>query len=146
MGQNLENVKYVIEELNLTNEFKLLSYEENRRLFERLEGRFINKKDLRYWWEKFKLPYKVYEEIERPWEIINSFIPEGNSKVFLMIDDDSEIYPIFYCKSALISDVINECYWFEYYIVSEKEEWLICENHHTAIFVTGSLINIEKET
>lgn len=145
MTSNLENIKEVISTLNLNDEFDLLSKEETLMNFIKIENKFVNKKGLRWLWEDFKLQYEIIEENDKPWENINSFIPDGCEKVLLMIESDSKFYPIFKCNPKLIPTVLNECYWFEYYIIDLEHNWLICENHHNTIFVTGSLINKSDE-
>lgn len=145
MSFNLININTIISELKFDNDFRLLDTEENLSTFNKLENQFVNKKGLRWWWEDFKLPFQIIEEVEKPWENINSFVPSTCKKVLLMIEDDSEFYPIFHCTPNLIPEVLNECYWFEYYIIDEEHQWLICENHHNAIFITGSLVDESNE-
>lgn len=145
MSSNLDNIQTIISELNLTNEFRLLGAVENKTVFHELENLFVNKNGLRWWWEDFKLPFEISEEIDKPWENINSLVPNTCKKVLLMIEDNSEIYPILHCNPQLIPRVLNECYWFEYYIIDEEYQWLICENHHNAIFTTGTLVNKSNE-
>jgi hypothetical protein len=48
-------------------------------------------------------------------------------------------------KNSIIS-VLEEMYPFEYYIVSKKLDWLLCENHHGVLIGAGEPIIERLET
>ncbi|WP_409340264.1 DUF6756 family protein [Paenibacillus sp. MBLB4367] len=39
-----------------------------------------------------------------------------------------------------MQNILRECSRFEYYIVSKKYSWMLCENHHGCLFGTGDVI------
>jgi hypothetical protein len=38
---------------------------------------------------------------------------------------------------TLIAELLGDLYGFEYYIVSKKFEWLLCEDHHGVLIGVG---------
>ena len=49
------------------------------------------------------------------------------------IDDESETSPVFKLNLDKVSNILEECQFFEYYICPLDLSWLICENDHNQI-------------
>jgi hypothetical protein len=66
---------------------------------------------------------------------LDKLIPQ-DEKVWLLAQDTNKIwlYEGYVCQ---IVNIIKECYAFEYYIVSQKYLWLLCENHHGCLIGIG---------
>ena len=43
-------------------------------------------------------------------------------------------------KINAIVSVLKECHFLEYYVVSKRMEWIICENHHNILIGCGEKI------
>ena len=101
---------------------------------------FVNKKhytnDLHWAWERLKEPYiglrfKKDDAYKHIADIVNE------EYVWFIADDGSGKMWIYEGKPHIISEIIADSYNIdEYYIVSKKYEWLLCENHHN--FMCGS--------
>jgi hypothetical protein len=46
---------------------------------------------------------------------------------------------LYQATAKAIQQVIGECYGFEYYILPETLDWLVCENHHGQLIAVGEL-------
>ncbi len=105
---------------------------------------FICKKhctnDLHWAWEKLKEPciglrlknngvYKYIADIVKE-EYVWFIVDDGNGKMW-----------IYEGKPQIISEIIADAHFIdEYYIVSKKYEWLLCEDHHCIIYGSGEKI------
>ena len=73
-----------------------------------------------------------------------SLIDEKES-VWFVIEDDSvekeqDHYWLYEGKIQAIISVLQELPGTEYYVVSKKLEWILCENHHNLLIGSGKLI------
>ena len=95
------------------------------------------------WWDHFKGvesaihtadAYKLLRELvpteERVWFVAQDW---GRNK------HDGGFW-LFEGKIQAIVSVLDEMFGFEYYIVSKKFEWLVCENHHDVLIGVGQPI------
>lgn len=128
-----------IQSLSLTpNEIQLLEEEKSREIFKKCADRFLNSQNSRWWWEDFKETSFSIPDLERPFEHLDEYIPHGEKKVWLMVqDDEDDFYPIYDCQADIIGPLIGECFAFEYYIIGKNLSWLLCENHHSILIGTG---------
>ncbi|HMU04188.1 MAG TPA: hypothetical protein PJ990_11205, partial [Saprospiraceae bacterium] len=101
--------------------------------------RFVNSGDRKWWWEDFKDISFSIDSLEKPFEHLEEYIPDIESKVWLMVEDDEEyFYPIYICSPKIIGKLIGECFGIEYYIIDINLKWLICENHHSRLIGSGN--------
>jgi hypothetical protein len=97
-----------------------------------------------WWWDSFREPIcrfhseNVFDDLEA---LINK-----EEVVWLAIEDDEkthEKYWLFEGKIQAIISILKELPYVEYYIVSKKLEWILCENHHNLLIGAGKPI-VEK--
>jgi hypothetical protein len=143
MGQVKNEISIAIQNLNLGEQFiELLGDKTGHEIFQKCLERFVNSGDRRWWWEDFKDISFSIDDLEKPFEHLEDYIPELDKNVWLMVEDDEELfYPIYDCSPKIIGQLIGECFGFEYYIISKNLEWLICENHHSRLIGTGNFEN-----
>ena len=90
----------------------------------------------RWWWEHLKSPVSsalVYDPIST----IQKLVP-SNESVFLIVEDDSDKFWLYDGYIEEFRLVLEELYHFEYYVVSKKMEWLLCQNHHCYLIASGN--------
>ena len=143
MGEVKKEIENAVQVLGLSFEdIKLLDHESGKKVYFDCLKHFVNSGDRRWWWEDFKLYSFTVGDYDKPFDYLREFIPDLNSKVWLMVEDDNEeYYPIYDCNPDIIPSLIRECYGFEYYVISKDKKWLICENHHSTLIGTGEFTN-----
>jgi len=149
MGEVKQEISKAIETLGLREwEICLLAEDSNKVLYHDLLDFFVKSGDRRWWWEDFKLQSFNLLDYDKPFEHLNEIIPDLDKNVWLMVEDDQEsFYPIYDCSPKIISQLIGECFGFEYYVIDKNKGWLICENHHNRMIGVGDIIkakNIDK--
>ena len=146
MGQVTEEIENAKKLLGLTNDdIILLDKERGREIFDQLLAHFVTSGDRRWWWEDFRQESFSFKHHDYPFELLNEIMPETNTKVWLMVEDDyEEFYPIYETRPEIIKDIIGECFGFEYYIVDKDKEWLICENHHDRLIGIGERLRTKN--
>ncbi|MBS5775023.1 MAG: hypothetical protein KHW84_18545 [Enterobacter cloacae] len=77
--------------------------------------------------------YKYVSEI-----VENKFSQAHNSYVFFLADEDNEQMYLYKTPLSALVFVIEQCRYFEYYVVSEELAWLVCENDHGEIIVCSA--------
>jgi hypothetical protein len=67
---------------------------------------------------------------------ILEFVPPGETRCWFIVenDDDGPWHVIDGEVSAALA-IVEECTMFEYYLVGERFDWLIAENHHNQLIV-----------
>ncbi|HEX8658152.1 MAG TPA: DUF6756 family protein [Hymenobacter sp.] len=96
-----------------------------------------------WWWESFKGPqYSLFIEEGRPYEYLNQLIDAQEQVWFVACDSgkDPSKFWLFQGQIHAIQSVLREHSVFEYYLVSKKYEWLLCQTHHDVLTGLKSII------
>jgi hypothetical protein len=98
-----------------------------------------NADDFHWAWERFKEPVKCFVfEDDSAYAHLKEVL--NNEYVWFIAEDDFNKMWLYEAKANLIPVVLSECSFFEYYIVSKKYNWLLCENHHRCLIAVGESI------
>lgn len=98
----------------------------------------------RAWWLSLKnkidiLHYEDDSGYKYITEIVeNKFSQAHTSYVFFLADEDNEQMYLYKAPLSALVFVIEQCRYFEYYMVSEELSWLVCENDHGEIIICSS--------
>lgn len=91
----------------------------------------------RAWWLALKQPYKTYPYRKGEWpDCLMRNVPPNTRSCWLIIESDSDDYPVYRAAIAEIPNVLGECNFFEYYLVGENCEWLIADTDHNEVIFT----------
>ena len=134
----LNNVLSGIKKLSLENTVTRVSKES--KLYDEFLSCFIKDKNRPFLWESLKMEptFKFFDD-GKGFTNICKIVPDENEVVWFMVEDDSlPNYPIFKCSIKDAVKIIGECYVFDYYIIPESKDWLLCETHH------GHLVGVGK--
>jgi hypothetical protein len=103
---------------------------------------FVSSEDRRWWWEALRNPgASVAFEAGDGWRRIPSISPNPHEAVWFIAEEDQlPHYPVFETTPQVASEVIGQCYAFEYYLVAKDLSWLLCENHHNVMCAVGPAI------
>jgi len=92
--------------------------------------------NLRWAWERFKGPHESFvSKNNNVYEYLKNIL--GNEYVWFIAEDSYSKMWVYEAKADAIPLVLGETNYFEYYIVSKKLDWLLCENHHGYLSVVG---------
>ena len=97
----------------------------------------------RAWWMHLKRKPKVLHcENDNGYLRLNELVPSSVSDVWFVVDEDNENKYLFYVPFNTVPDIVRECRYFEYYIVSHDLSWMLVENDHgDLLFVTNTSLN-----
>jgi hypothetical protein len=105
--------------------------------FTTLDRKGVNE---RWLWDAFKLP-RCSMPLDDATTVLKELMPPTETVWFITEDARRNKrhgnYWVYEGKIGPIVDVIRETHYFEYYIVSKKFEWLLCENHHDILMAVG---------
>ncbi|KAA9339708.1 hypothetical protein F0P96_03575 [Hymenobacter busanensis] len=116
-------------------------------IMKRIEAAFIIKTDsntkFNWWWESFKgQQVSIFFEDGMAFEQLSQLVDAEEPVWFIGCDTDRDPSKFWLFEGTInpIQQVISEFYHFEYYIVSKKYEWLLCETDHSVLTGLGSVI------
>lgn len=95
----------------------------------------------KWWWDSLLDPI-YYFHPENCFDTLFMII-DNNENIWLIIEDESktnEHYWLYEGKIYAIVSVLSELPFMEYYIVSKKLDWMLCENHHNILIGCGEPI------
>lgn len=113
-------------------------------ILDTVEEKFLDKKhykqSLNWGWELlFKEPVFTLRFLnDDGYKYLRDIIQED--RVWFIAEDHNGKMWIYDGRVDIIATLIGECYELdEYYIVSKKYEWILCENHHRILIGSGSI-------
>ena len=128
-----------------TADFRVIGITDWEPVMKKIEEKFLKDQYNKWvwWWDgHFKGPVYASGLFSVPFVILDKLIPLQESVWFIAEGRKNKLW-LFEGNIKSIQLVLAEIYAFEYYIVSKKYEWLLCENHHDVLFGVGEKI-IEK--
>ncbi|CAK7043281.1 MAG: hypothetical protein CITR_01854 [Citrobacter freundii] len=101
----------------------------------------------RAWWLSLKHRQHIYSYTDNSAyknisQIVHKQFNESNvinKYIFLIADEDNEQMHVYNIPLNSLSDIIESCRYFEYYVVDHKLSWLICENDHGDLIVCSTI-------
>jgi hypothetical protein len=87
----------------------------------------------RAWWMSLSGSCEHFDAKERK---LKEVLPDGATKCWLIAETGSTSgLPVYSLDVRNVSAVLDECPYFEYYIVAEDFSWLVAESDHNVLFV-----------
>ena len=122
------------------NAVRQLSPDESEATYCEALRKFVSSGDRRWWWESFHKPCtSALFKSGDGWRHLPQITPNPDELVWFIAEDSELPYnPVFETSPLIASQIIGECYGFEYYLVSKDYSWLVCENHHNVVFAVGN--------
>lgn len=137
-------IQEIIEYLNISEcELKEVNKLQWQSIIDKIEENFITKEkhdiDTYPYWERLKGEcFNIYFEEDDAYKSLDLLINRDET-VWLLLQDDAKLW-LYEGNIETIKKVIGECYAFEYYLISKKYSWLLCENHHGYLIGVGNPI------
>jgi hypothetical protein len=121
-------------------------------IMQKIERTFVKKENsntkYNWWWESFKgTQSNIDFKQDNAYEFLDQLIDTEEKVWFVACDSDhdSSKFWLFQGYVSPIQKIIGELPYFEYYIISKKYEWLVCENHHGAFIGLGNIVSRMEE-
>mgnify|MGYP006910488542 CR=1 FL=1 len=113
-----------------------LSLDDGNAIIAEAESRFVLSQGIIWWWEDLRPPsLSRYCPDGDGWRKLVDLAPCGRSPVWFIAAADD--WPVYESTVGIVQRILGECNGFEFYIVSHDYEWLMGENHHNFLFVSG---------
>ena len=135
--------------LGLTaDEFDSVGIYEWPEIMKKIETKFVIRRNsntkFNWWWEDLKGEQvaKAFPE-DNGWTYLAQLV-DKNEKVWFVgcnSKNDATKFWLFQGYVEPIQKVLSEMYSFEYYLISRKYEWMLCENHHGVMIGLGSIMD-----
>lgn len=116
-------------------------------ILHKIEKAFVQRTDsnthFNWWWESFKEPqYSLLFEDGRAYAHLDQLLDPQEQVWFVACDTahDPSKFWLFHGTVTAIQQLLQEHYAFEYYVVSKKYTWLVCETEHDVLFGLGDII------
>ncbi len=108
-----------------------------------IEERFLAKAHythgLHWGWNRLNEPKYTVRFVDQPYNYIKNIIED--EYVWFIVEDVFDKMWVYEGTRETIFEVIPElCHLNEYFLVSKKYQWLICEDHHEIIHLYGEHI------
>ena len=104
---------------------------------------FIKNRNNIWWWEELNQKSITIEYGSSDGLLlIKKIINNDNLLINLFVTDDGEEpWPVFQGKLGIIIDMLYQQSFFEYFISADDFSWLIFDNHHNSLVISGELID-----
>ncbi|KZZ56195.1 hypothetical protein A3762_11270 [Oleiphilus sp. HI0125] len=94
----------------------------------------------RIWmWDSLREPFEKCD-VDDGLPYIASLLNFAETYWFIASDECGKYWVLEGTGQAILR-TLEESPYFEYYIVNKSMSWLVCENHHGAVFVKGEIRN-----
>ena len=84
----------------------------------------------RTWWLALKRPGRSLAIDEVGFEQLHRCIPLGEPRCWFIPEADVAELPVYECAVAALPAILSRCFFFEYYLVGMKFDWLVIETDH----------------
>jgi hypothetical protein len=89
----------------------------------------------RTWWLSLKRPCKMYPYESGGHELLLSHVPNGERRCWFIPETEETTLPVFECDVGVLSPLLADCFFFEYYVLSSRFDWLIVDTDHNELLV-----------
>jgi hypothetical protein len=130
------SLKIEIEEALILNGLIAHKIENKDEVLSAIESIFVKERP-RAWWLSLKAKPKIHTFTDNSAYLhIAEVAPPTTDDVWLIADEDNEEKLLFSLPLSKIKSILEECRYFEYYIVDKNLTWLLAENDHGDILVS----------
>ena len=100
---------------------------------------FVRDEDPRWWWASLKVPATRLElRDSKGFLLVTEHVPRGETRCWLIAEnDDDGPWHVLDVVVEVVLRLLAECSFFEYYLIGQAFDWLVCENHHNEIVVSS---------
>ena len=108
-----------------------LPREQAQELLDETRAKFLQDNP-RAWWMALKVKPTSLSSEGRPLSMV---VPVTAADLFFIPEIDEEALPVYRAQLARLERLIEECPFFEYYVVAPGKQWLLVESDHNEYFL-----------
>lgn len=137
MGEKMieREIDSVILELGLGKSLRKMDRQESGSLIDLVRSDFVLGNP-RFWWTALKGELVRREAGRASYRDIPSIIDSVIEDCYFIPDPGESKSLVYFGPFCNFCEVIENCFYFEFYFLSEAKDWLACENHHDQIIVS----------
>lgn len=104
--------------------------------------------DPRVWWLGFQALYETvpYGSSDDWARRLNALIPLGTDRCMLICDCERDDYLVYEVAVGVVTSLLSECSFFEYYLVDPEFRWIIADTDHNQFLLARSAQGRESES
>lgn len=93
--------------------------------------------DPRVWWLGFQAPYEAvsYRSPDDWAQRLNALIPLGTDRCWLVSEGERDDSPVYDVAVGVVTSILSECSFFEYYLVDLEFRWIIADTDHNQLLL-----------
>jgi len=136
-----QEIEELIKKLQINREkFFEVRKDQWKEIIDNIENYFLVKTHyshgLHWGWNKLKEPKLSMRFVNQPFQHIREIIKDES--FWFLVEDLYDKMWVYEGEKDVILQLIPElCHLNEYYLVSKKYQWLICEDHHEIVHLYG---------
>jgi uncharacterized protein DUF6756 len=141
MDRNESQLRSAVDELALpADSVALCQAEDGAAIADRIMDAFVRDRRCRWWWACLKSPGRVIDYPEGDgYRHLLEYVPAAEGRCWLVVESDRDgPWIVADAEVACIPDLLDHCSHFEYYLVGKGMDWLVAENHHNQLVISGS--------
>jgi hypothetical protein len=127
-----------VDALSLADHVRTLEDPERSSVIQHVAHAFIDGANVRFWWEHLKVPHESWAT-SNGYQYLEQLAADPDDACWLItdLDEENDVMGVFECSAAVATTLLGECPAFEYALVDRSLQWLVIENHHDILIVTG---------
>lgn len=137
MREIVTEIEEAVQQLHLPNDsFVKCDPSKASDVVQRAKNVFVSDNP-RVWWLSLKYPksFVSFPQCDGS-QHVTDYIPTTEKRCWFIPETGKAALPVFDVQAKVVSAVLGECSFFEYYLVGKTFEWLIIENDHNEVIVT----------
>lgn len=115
----------------LSDEIERQTPAASKMIVERARSIFVSG-DPRAWWMALKLPFR---ELQSSGIGLTAVLPSVEGSCWLIPEIEGTDLSVFKLGARVVESLINECPFFEYYVLADDLAWLVAESDHNVFYV-----------
>ena len=113
---------------------KPLASDEARQVISNAKRAFVTDNP-RAWWLNLKGATQIYDSKTNQ---LNDVLPSNDKSYWFIPEIEEDDLPVFDLTLEEIQGVLDECPFFEYYVLNKLNRWLVAESDHDQFYVCRS--------
>ena len=112
-----------------------LSDEGASQIIDRIADIFVEDRDARWWWASLKVPVETlgYGSDDHSLHLRRLLAPRNGPYYLVITDDGLAPWPIVLADLDGVITVLQETWFFEYFLCDASCQWVIFDNHHNCL-------------
>ncbi|MDF1661874.1 MAG: hypothetical protein P1V97_08880 [Planctomycetota bacterium] len=135
MGSNdelEEEIDTAIVALELSGSISKLASNEAEAITKLAKEKFV-RENPRFWWTSFVGSVERQVPDGKGCRDISALLKDSIGNCYFLPDPNEAKSLVYFGAFSAFCDIIENCYYFEYYLTGVNQRWIACENHHDQI-------------